>query len=350
MTSLLNFYQQHAITPVRQTIDDLPAHFARRAGLYRSLGLPPFAIEGRTVLEVGPGTGDNALYTASLKPARYVLLEPNPAGYAALSERWPTTHGGRDRWEFRQDRIEDYDGGTFDLVLCEGLLGLCGGEPGPILEALVSHVKPGGVLVVTCIDPISDHAEVVRRAMAQRLIDRSAPLEEQLAILRPVFAPHLATLKGMTRSVDDWIIDNLLNPASIGPTFSIPDALTALDGRFELLGCSPRFLVDWRWYKEQKPGLQWAIDAYWEQANNLMDYRNIEDPQGEGRNRFLNARCVEFREQLKRYEIGEIPWPDPEETMTGGDGFMAWAYQPKRIGDDIGWFGRGQQYLSLVRV
>ncbi len=322
MTSLLDFYQQHGISPVKQDISDLPAHFARREALYRSLGLPPMAVCGVSVLEIGPGSGENALYTLSLGPGRYVALEPNPVG-AELARR-------RLGIEVLETRIEDYHGEAFDLVLCEGLLGLCGTDPHVLLEAVARHVAPGGVLVITCIDAISDHAEVLRRAMAQQMIDRSAPLADQVAMLRPVFAPHLATLKGMTRSVDDWIIDNLLNPASIGPTFSIPEACEALDGRLDVLGCSPRFLMDWRWYKESEHGNQWAIDAYWEQAHNLFDYRRIDPPRLAAWNRDFMAWCLSVRERVRQYEIGE--------TVFGITAHF-----------DPAWFGRGQQYLSFVR-
>jgi SAM-dependent methyltransferase len=332
VTSLLAFYQQHAISPVRQHVTDLDAHFARRAGLYRALGLPPFSIHGRTVLEIGPGSGDNALYTASLKPARYVLLEPNPTGAADLRKKWPYTRSGSERYEIVEQRIEDYDPAQqFDVVLCEGLLGLCGTDPRRLLDTVACHVKPGGVLVITCIDPISDHAEILRRAMAQRLIDRSAPLADQVATLRPVFVPHLATLNGMTRSVDDWIVDNLLNPASIGPTFSIPDACEALEGRFDVLGCSPRFLLDWRWYKDAPRGNLWAIDSYWAQCHNLQDYRTVSPPHFPVVNRRLMSICLAFRQQLQDAEAGdgEFPYVEPI---------------------DPGWFGRGQQYLSFVRT
>lgn len=334
MTSLLDFYQQHQISPVRQDIQDLPAHFGRRAHLYRSLGLPPFAIRGKSVLEVGPGSGENALYTASLNPARYVFVEPNPTAAAELRERWPMTHSGDERWEIVDVSVEAYAGGTFDLVLCEGLLGLCGSDPKVLLEYVVKHVAVGGVLVITCIDPISDHAEVLRRCIAQRIIDRyrSAPLAEQVAQLCAVFAPHLATLKGMTRSVEDWILDNLLNPASIGPTFSIPDACEALDGRFEVLGCSPRFLLDWRWYKDSAPGNAWAVQSYWRQAHNLLDCRRTFPQRSERSNRELSAKCLEVRQALRVFEAGG---PPPREALTF---------------TDISWFGRGQQYLSFVRV
>jgi SAM-dependent methyltransferase len=329
MTSLLDFYQQHNISPVRQDITDLPAHFARRAGLYRSLGLPPMAVKGKTVLEVGPGSGENALYTVSLKPLLYRALEPNKTAAQKLLDRFPPTR--TPIVGVIHQRVEDFDRDRrFDIVLCEGLLGLCGTDPRQLLEAVAKHVAPDGVLVITCIDAISDHAEVLRRAQAQQLIDRSAPLADQVAILRPVFAPHLATLKGMTRSVDDWIIDNLLNPASIGPTFSIPEACEALGGRFDVLGCSPRFLMDWRWYKDSPAGNQWAIDAYWAQAHNLLDYRSIRPPRAEADNRALLAGYEKYREELRAYEHGHGRLPN--------------------IGTiDPAWFGRGQQYLSFVR-
>jgi len=325
VTSLLDFYQQHNISPVRQDVTDLPAHFARRAKLYRDLGLAPMAIRRKSVLEVGPGSGENALYTNSLKPELYVLLEPNQVAAEELGNSLNGT--------VFQVRVEDYHAQwRFDLVLCEGLLGLCGSDPKTLLESVAKWVTPGGVLVITCIDAISDHAEILRRAMAQRLIDRSAPLADQVAALRPVFAPHLATLTGMTRSVDDWIIDNLLNPASIGPTFSIPEACQQLDGRFELLGCSPRGLLpDWRWYKDAKPGNEWAIRAYWQNAHNLLDYRYFEPPKTEGYNRALLKRCQDFRDALRAFEAGDGP------PLKGNI-------------SDKAWFGRGQQYLSFVRV
>jgi len=327
MTTMLEFYQRHAISPVKQAVADFKAHFARRAALYRQLGLPPMAVTGKAVLEVGPGTGENALYTASLDPRHYALSEPNEAARDHLSDLLPRAKNiGITSASVEQLPAQFH----YDLVLCEGLLGLCGDDPKVLLEAVFRHVKIGGVLVITCIDAISDCAEVLRRGLAHQLIDASWPLDKQVDTLRPVFAPHLATLTGMTRSVEDWIIDNLLNPASIGPTFSIPKALQQLDGRAELLGCSPRFLVDWRWYKESTPGNQWAIDCYWRNAHNLYDYRTVKPERSEQENRDLMDQCLKVRDEVAAIERGE--------------------YQTTLEFHDIGWFGRGQQYLSFVRV
>jgi SAM-dependent methyltransferase len=353
VTSLLDFYQQHGISPVRQDITDLPAHFARRAALYRSLGLPPMAVKGKTVLEVGPGGGENALYTLSLSPQVYIALEPNAAAREALRAlAGPVLVDPR-----AVEDVAPFPGQLFDLVLCEGLLGLSGADSPALLEACARHVAIGGVLVITCIDAISDHAEVLRRACAQRILAteglRTAALADQVARLHPVFAPHLATLSGMTRSVDDWILDNLLNPASIGPTFSMPEALAQLDGRFEVLGSSPRFLTDWRWYKRSSPGNPWAIEAYWTQCHHLYDYRDGRSVHHDYRgdwcarpredNEWLMARCQRLRDDLRAYEVSGLPLPaqfEDERSPLDHDPLSA----------DPGWFGRGQQYLSVVRT
>lgn len=336
--TMLDFYQAHAISPVRQDVTDLPAHFARRAFLYLALGLWPQSIRGKRVLEVGAGSGENALYTASLLPSEYVVMEPNPTGASLLARTFTLATLPRDYAfmppEVKQRRIEDiYFFDKFDMVLCEGLLGLCGSDPKALLEHVAKNVKPGGVLVITCIDAISDHAEVLRRALAQRYITASMGLQEKVDALRPVFTPHLATLKGMTRSVEDWIVDNLLNPASIGPTFSIPDACEALEGRFEVLGCSPRGLLpDWRWYKAAGKGNQWAIDAYWANCHNLFDYRCAEAERSASFNKGLEALCAHTRIRVALQEQGLT---QPVDTA--------------QLEADPGWFGRGQQYLSFVR-
>jgi SAM-dependent methyltransferase len=335
MTAMLDFYQQHGIAPVKQDIGDLSAHFQRRAFLYRQLGLWPKSIEGKRVLEVGPGTGENARYTASLEPASYTLMEPNDTARARLYE----TYAHADPYatvEISDQSLDTFTSAApYDVVLCEGLLGLSGGDPRGLLTQLGNQVAVGGVLVVTCIDAISDCAEVLRRALAQRYIRRDASLQKNVAILKPICAPHLATLKGMTRSVEDWILDNILNPASIGPTFSIPDALEHVDGKFEVLGCSPRFLIDWRWYKEATPGNAWAIESYWRNCHNLYDYRKVKPESTRSRNESFMAWCEDIREGVRGLEAG-------------GPGNV-WA-RTDELRDDPSWFGRGQQYLSLVRV
>jgi SAM-dependent methyltransferase len=379
LTSLVDFYRRHGISPVRQDISNLEAHFARRAGLYRQLGLLPAFVRGRTVLEIGPGGGFNSLFTATLQPSRYVLLDGNPAGVAGIERLFGGFPALRERIEIVSSLIEDYEtGDRFDFVLCEGVLGLAGvADPAALLRAVAKFTVSGGVLVITCNDAISDFPETLRRLFAHLLIDPSQTLAAQVEILAPVFGAHLSTLTGMTRRHDDWIIDNLLSPASIGPYLSIPEAIDALRSEFELYAGSPHYGTDWRWYKSltsANTDYNWrGIEQYWENAHNLFDHRRVFPPCDGEANKALYRQCEAIRALVREYEqtrdAGAIAAireqlhgmerataefsADIADALRDARELLA-AAQPdaqalassRRFGS---WFGRGQQYLSFSR-
>jgi SAM-dependent methyltransferase len=376
--SLLDFYRRHQISPVRQDIRDLRAHFARRAALYRHVGILPRDLRGRTALEIGPGSGFNSLYTASLEPSRYVLVEANPRGVddiRLLFSQYPTLG---ERVEVVSGSADDYRSSVpFDFVFCEGVLALAGvPDAARLLLTVAEHTAPGGVLVITCIDAVSDFAETLRRFVAQLLIDPVNDLADHVQRLLPAFTPHLSTLTSMSRRHDDWVIDNLLNPASIGPLLTIPDAIAALDGAFDVFGASPKFLTDWRWYKDitGTGGFnERAIDQYWADVHNLLDYRHQSPARDPLENRALHEACVSVRTAVQTYErdrdrgaaavvcaklepivasvraFSPITGDAIEEVkdLLARPAFDAEAVAScRRFGP---WFGRGQQYLSFSR-
>lgn len=376
--SLVEFYRQHGISPVGQDISNLDIHFTRRAALYRHLGLLPSVFRGRSVIEIGPGSGYNSLFTATLGASRYVLLEGNPKGVADI-ERLFGQHGLRDRIEMVSALVQDYDtADRFDFVICEGMLALAGvADPAALLRSVARFVAPGGVLVITTIDAMSDFAETLRRLFAHLLLDPAGTLAEQGAALTPVFSPHLATIAGMSRPHGDWVIDNLLNPASIGPYLSIPDAVAGLGGGFAVFGASPHFLTDWRWYKTIVPGQtrynEIAVDQYWQNAHNLLDHRRLFPARAAADNRRFYARCEAIRDLVRQFETTR------DRSVVAGirDGLRALAADAATFSPDIAaalgdaesllsttpidagrvaastsfgsWFGRGQQYLSFDR-
>jgi len=377
--SLVDFYRRHGVSPVRQDISDLEAHFTRRAGLYRHIGLLPAFVRGKRVLEIGPGGGFNSVYTASLRPAEYVLLEGNPTGVADIERLFsgfaPLTEG----LSIVNELIDDYTPATpFDIVLCEGVLGLAGvPDPAAMLKSVATFTAPGGVLVITCIDALTNFPEALRRMFAQLVIDPSTPLQTQVERALPMFTPHLQSLPGMSRRHDDWLIDNLLNPASIGPVLSIPDAIQAIDGEFEFLASSPHYCADWRWYKAIVPGSvtfnQIAADQYWRNAHNFFDYRELHPPRDPDANRALYRACDDARLLIREYEMtrdtGIVPVLAERlraiATLTGAFSATTAAVftesadllarlpvsveavaAAKHLGP---WFARGQQYVSFSR-
>src|SRR5690242_13415063 len=119
----LDYYVANKIVPVRQNIRDLSKHFRRREALYRHLGIVPAAVRGRRVIEFGPGTGDNAVYTASLMPELYVFVDANPFSIAHLREKTATGQFAADSVECIECDVNSFeDARRFELVLCEGIV------------------------------------------------------------------------------------------------------------------------------------------------------------------------------------------------------------------------------------
>jgi len=85
--AFLTFYQEHNISPVSQDISDTKKHFYRRDSLFRLLGIPPLLVNGLSVIEFGPGSGHNAVFTASLSPSKYVLVDGNTLGLTQTKEK-----------------------------------------------------------------------------------------------------------------------------------------------------------------------------------------------------------------------------------------------------------------------
>jgi hypothetical protein len=217
----------------------------------------------------------------------------------------------------------------------------------------------------------------MRRLLGQLLINPNDPLEKQAAALVPVFGPHLASLTGMSRPHDDWVIDNLLNPASIGPYLPIFDAIAAIERDFEFYAASPHFATDWRWYKSLAPKTTGysarGIEQYWRNAHSLFDYRRTFEPRDAGANRELYTQCDETRSLVRAYEKTRDTAlvPKIRERLAGiersvrtfsidvadalkdaHDLLTSVPPDPKAIAASTRfgpWFGRGQQYLSFSR-
>jgi SAM-dependent methyltransferase len=367
----VDFYAGNGISPVAQDISDLGRHFRRRDSLYRFLGLPPSFVRGRSVIEFGPGSGHNALFTASLQPSRYLLVDANPTGLAD-TRRLLRTHGLDEPCEVVESLFEDFSGEEqFDLVLAEGFLSFQR-QPEKLLATVARFTRPGGLLFITTMSPLSYLAEVARRLMRDALIAPGAPPAEQLALLRPLLGPHLATLPGSSRPLDDWILDNVVQPI-YGELLSIPRAIQALAPGFDLHGGSPRFFTDLRWYKdvagEERKFNAIGIAEYYRRALNMADHRLDLPPHDEVYGATLEQEAAAVWAAMQRLELEGRPTAYDEAirglrqaadliAVLAPGTAAALAEAGARLAtrgpfDDMGRFaalwGRGQQYLSFVR-
>ena len=394
MNNFLKFYGENQISPVDQNLHDLNRHFGQRIGLYRSLGLGPLAFRDRDVLEVAPGSGHNAIVTASMGVRSFDLVEPNPAGFEKMVALFAEQGGAHEHVRFFNQSLEAYaDNATYDLVLCEGLL------PGldtqdEFLRLLARRVRPGGVLVVTCADAMSIFSETLRRYLARLLLAGNgvelatvAGRDQAVLLLSDAFSPHLGTLKGMTRRVDHWVWDNLLNPAAASMAsdfeFSMLKCLDQLGGDFYYYGSSPVFLADWSWYKAAPLDTtvfnQCYRQSYLDQRHNLLHTHETGTMAASQVER-LYSHCKAFSTMLASRSSEQWALIKPEQVLldllpvrqalailepTDLDLSKAALTEyllllhaglspaPKavaKMGPFASAFGRGQQYVSMMRA
>ena len=369
----IDFYTKLDVIPTHQDISNLRTHFDRRRGLYIQLGIPPLFVKGRSVLEFGPGTGQNALFTASLGPSDYTLVDGNKRSVEKTTEvlspyakRIPIKIIKKDILQYRTKK-------KFDLVLCEGLIPTQL-DPASFLEHVCSFASAGGVVVITCMDSASLISEVLRRYLAFYECGPGVEVNERIAKLTAFFKPHFEALPGMSRRHDEWVIDNIVHPWT-GPLFSIAQAIEAVAGRFVVLGASPNYMNDWRWYKKiiekEASSVSGAEESYWHNLHSFIDHRFVL-PQREIKS---NRRLLQMTDRIyqrvhgqektgKKYAMADlsrdlkelnalIDLPKSrvsvalEEYRKALEGYRGtW---PKFREFSALW-GRGQQYISFVKL
>ncbi len=307
----LDYYASLGTSPVSQDVSDLARHLERRSALYRALGLPPRFFSLADVLEFGPGLGHNAIHVAEQSPRRHVLVDGSATGLAGLRRTLERHFGSTERFEIVESLAEEYRAERrFDVVLAENMIPLQR-EPIAFCRQIASHVREGGVLVVTCSEPVSYMGEALRRMVATRIAPVGLPLDERVALVRELFAEHMAQLPGASRPAEDWIKDNVTHPL-IGKFFTIADAIESVGAEFDFYGSSPQFVTDWRWYKslygENRRFNERACDQYRANVLNLMDWRIVVPPQPPELGAWLQDRCERLWLSLRANEdAGRAP-------------------------------------------
>ena len=380
-SAFLDYYQTEEIIPVSPKSFDKSIHFAQRDALYRSCGIIPSWVKNKRVFEVGIGTGHNALFTYSLKPSQYVLLDGHMLSIEHTHQNLSEYFGQHSAQLVHSDFLRFESEERFDLVLCEGVIPFQQ-HPNSFAQKLGGFVAPGGVLLVTAISASSFLSELLRRILAgmclQELDKVHGTTQEKLDILLPFFEPHLVTLKGMTRKHQDWLLDNILHPFE-GEVWGIREAVHALSEDFSFYHASPDFMTDWRWYKEKISDLDSEVkrvtERYEQNLLNFMDYRHVyaDIPQEVGQkieklslsiyqlskanltthwqqNQQLLPLLTQLATQLRCLDK---PLAILDSLISMIEAFKAYQCQQKdwkkKLTQFEDWFGRGMSYISFIK-
>ncbi|TAN54770.1 MAG: methyltransferase domain-containing protein [Rhodospirillales bacterium] len=294
----LAYYVEHGVSPVRQDISDLDKHLQRRESLYRGVGLPASFIEGKRVLEVGPGSGHNSLFVATCNPATLDLVEPNPTGIQGIVDLYAEFRLPHTTPNLIRQRLEDFQPKElYDIAIAEAWIGVPPNEL-ELLAKLSSFVKPGGVLIVTATSPIGMLANTLRRILGDVLIDGTANIQEQTRLLLPAFSAHLSGMAAMSRPHEDWIQDSLLNPGFLTSCLTPEAIFKAVGEEFSVYETFPRMATDWRWYKslhgEGRRFNEAFLERYFEQCHNLWDFLRLDPARDAERNRDFERHSMEL--------------------------------------------------------
>ncbi|WP_238700392.1 class I SAM-dependent methyltransferase [Helicobacter jaachi] len=215
MNEFLRFYGEHHISPVSQDISDFSAHLQRRKRLYELVGIHPFAFRNASILEVGAGSGYNTLLFLHLG-AQVDIVEPNAAGREQMQKLFTEHNIPKEQYRIYPCTLQDYKSEKiYDFVIAEGFLPwLSEKEAREVVQSLYAATKKDGAVVVTSMCEFSYFFEDLRRILGFALIKGVKDFEQKVSLLASAFSSHLLHLKFASRPIRDWVIDNILNPAS----------------------------------------------------------------------------------------------------------------------------------------
>jgi phospholipid N-methyltransferase len=378
MSDHLTFYQTNEVSPVLQDVADAKKHLVRRESLYRSLGLPSTFFRDRTVLEVGPGSGQNSLHVASSMPSSLTLVEPNKSGVIQIEKSFG-------EWKFEHTKplvvqetaqvFFESNLKRFDIVIAECWLGNTP-QGKSVIRGLKNSLYTGGVVVLTSSPHIGLLANALRSLLGYRITsDPALGFQERVNRLLGAFRSHLDNLQGMSRFYEDWIIDVLLNPGALIEFISPVDLILILQD-LDLLGTYPRISESWTWYKDFKStdlnfDNQW-IENYWRRSHNFLDTRtpidstcdSIANQQLDNFCKILIERVVTIRDHdqpdsqsLSILESVKELIPKQNKLVTDAFSEFLQVYSSQNISiSDVSemkmfgrWFGRELMYMSFIR-
>lgn len=376
-TSYVDFYKKHQICPVINDVD--PKYLKQREALYIQLGIIPSLVKDKTVIEFGPGNGINSLYTQSLGPKKYLLVDGNPTSLENCKNHFEKSFPGDSSYEFKEALFDDFKAKEkYDLAICEGFIPHQH-HPTACAKNLASFTKVGGLFVTTCHDHISNFSEMLRSFISYVSVGSDQSFEQKVDSITDLLEDHFSTLKAMNRKKRDWVIDNIMQVDhwKSTPLFSIDDAIETFKENFLFFGSSPNFLSDWRWYKDLVKEDELLFNAYiqekyWKNAHNFIDYRTTFPERKVKENQKLYQMAKDARKLISNcidhdkdeFKLGLITHlKEMKEQVESFSKMTANSLEcyiknlehvfnsmPIKFSHFQKWWGRGMQFLSLLRV
>jgi SAM-dependent methyltransferase len=251
MKAFIDFYNKEKILPVQQNTEN-PSFFLARSFLYSRLGVTLSFLRGLDVLEFGPGGGFNAIATSTYKPSSYYFVEGSVLGVEQLKYFEKQGKIQADEIKIFESNFLDFKiDKKFDLVIAEACIP-GQKDPDEYLLHISTFVKENGILVTTTTSKSSSLSEILRALYGFLIKDKFRNRDLYIDFLELKFSSHLSKLGTNTRSIKDWVLDNIINSYhKDGSIYTMGEVIKTLDD-FEFQSSVPTFLLDLQWYKNYK--------------------------------------------------------------------------------------------------
>jgi SAM-dependent methyltransferase len=378
MKPFIDFYNKEKILPVRQNTRK-PSFFLARSFLYSRLGAPLSLLKGLDLLEFGPGGGFNAIATSKYKPNLYYFVEGSILGAKQLKYFINTNRINASEIKiFESDFLDFRIEKKFDVVIAEACIP---GQKNPdeYLAHITSFIKENGLLITTTTSRSSCLSEILRALYGILIQGQFRNRDLYIDFLELKFSSHLSKLGTNTRSIKDWVLDNIINTFhKDGAIYSMGELIKTLD-TFEFQSSVPSFLLDLQWYKNYKfeenqknfdlESQLCRLETY------LLDWR-VEEKDLHG---LSTEKCVSLNELIKvvyddafhilnqvKSEINidnllislkKLKSQLPSQfnaTIASLNDFIGFLndkdYLSYNFAEFESWWGRGQQYVSLRKI
>ena len=260
---MLKYYSEQGIIPVHQNMpdSDFQNFKFQRMALYSNLGIQMSLLRGKSILEFGPGTGDNSRVLSEFHPEVLDLVDGNSSSRDSILkyiEDGKLPHhftnfyfcDARNYSLTMRNKTDEVLENGYDLVVCEGIIN-GNTDPANFLESVQSLVRPGGMLVITLVSAWGVLDQALRRLYKPAVEAKFSSYNDQVECCSKIFSGHLRHLS-TTKPIEDWVQDSILHPINENYIFSIPEALEVLGERYVAISSSPRFFTDFRWHKSLK--------------------------------------------------------------------------------------------------
>lgn len=266
----------------------------------------------------------------------------------------------------------------FDLVIAEACIP---GQKDPNKYLIhVSHfVKENGILVITTTSKSSVLSEILRAVYGFLIQGQFRNRDLYIDFLESKLSSHLSKLGTNTRSIKDWVLDNIINTFhKDGSIYSMGEAIKTLDN-FEFQSSVPSFLLDLQWYKNYKFSENQKNSVLESELcrleTYLLDWR-VEEKDLLG---LSNEKCVSLNESIKvvfdeafnilnqvqseinldnfLISLNKFKSQLPSQfnaTIASLNDYMGFLnnndYLSYNFAEFESWWGRGQQYVSLRKI